>query len=88
MADIPLSDLAAPLRPYIEPLSPGQKTKVLPLTDGVMLMMLCDKRVESAGLPDRDRVRQTLLNRRIDAEARQYLRSLRQNALIETPSRG
>ena len=88
MGDIPLSDLAAPLRPYIEPLSPGQKTKVLPLTDGVMLMMLCDKRVESAGLPDRDRVRQTLLNRRIDAEARQYLRSLRQNALIETPSRG
>jgi peptidyl-prolyl cis-trans isomerase SurA len=87
MGEVRLADLPGPLRPYIEALKPGEKTKVLPLTDGVMVMMLCNKRVEAAGLPDREKVRQTLLNRRIDVEARQYLRSLRQNALIEAPSR-
>ncbi len=88
MGEMRLNGLPAPLRPYIEPLNAGEKTKVLPLVDGVMLMMVCNKRVQAEGLPDRNQVRQTLTNRRIDAEARQLLRSLRQNAMIETPDRG
>jgi hypothetical protein len=60
----------------------------LPLVDGVLVMMVCNKRVQSEGLPNREQVRQTLTNRRIDADARQFLRNLRQNAMIEAPDRG
>ena len=88
MGEIRLAALPVPLQPYIEALKPGQKTEVLPLTDGVLVMMLCDKRVNTLGLPDREQVRETLLNRRLGQEARRYLRDLRQNAMIETLVQG
>ena len=46
-------------------------------------MVLCDKGVRTIGLPEAEEVRAMLLNRRLDLEARRYLRDLRQNALIE-----
>ncbi|MCA8927154.1 MAG: peptidylprolyl isomerase [Alphaproteobacteria bacterium] len=82
---IRLGELPGPLRPFIEKLGDSGKTKALTLIDGVLIMVLCNKEVKSIGLPDRDQVRATLLNRRSDLEARRYLRDLRQNALIEIP---
>lgn len=81
-----LEDLPGPLRPMIEGLDDGEATEVLTLTDGVLIIMNCGKEVQTLGLPDREQVRETLVNRRIDIEARRYLRDLRQNALIETRS--
>ncbi len=83
MGQVPLANIPGPLRPLIEKLEPGEKTEVLTLSDGVLIMVLCDKQVRTVGLPDPEEVRAMLLNRRLDLEARRYLRDLRQNALIE-----
>lgn len=86
MGAMRLQDLPAPLRPYVEGLEVGGKTQALPLTDGILILMLCNKETRTLELPDREQVRETLLNRRLDLEARRYLRDLRQNAMIETRS--
>jgi peptidyl-prolyl cis-trans isomerase SurA len=83
MGQIPLANIPGPLRPLVEDLEPGEKTEVLTLSDGVLIMVLCDKGVRTIGLPEAEEVRAMLLNRRLDLEARRYLRDLRQNALIE-----
>ena len=83
MEPMRLDGLPGPLRPYVENLQVGEKSRVLTLTDGILIFVLCDREVRTLGLPDREQVRETLFNRRLDLEARRYMRDLRQSALIE-----
>jgi peptidyl-prolyl cis-trans isomerase SurA len=82
-----LSDLPTALQPYLTALKVGEKTRLLTLTDGVLVMMLCGKDTKSVEPLSREAVRQLLLNNHFDTEARRYLLELRQTALIEVGDR-
>ena len=77
------SDLPTQLRPVAEELPLGQPSQVLPLTDGGMVMMICSRETRTLGLPQRDEVREQLLQQRANLMARRYLRELRQQAVID-----
>ena len=65
-------------------LKAGEKTPVLRLPDGALVLMLCGKRTRSLGLPSREDVQVNLVQREADILARRYLRELRQNAIIQS----
>lgn len=50
---------------------------------GVHLLMICDRILSDTNLPDRDQIRNSLLIKRLDQVARQYLRDLRRDAFVD-----
>ena len=84
LGEVRLTDLPEPLRPFISKLKAGEKTPVLRLPDGALVLMLCGKRTRSLGLPSREDVQVNLVQREADILARRYLRELRQNAIIQS----
>ena len=84
MGEMRLTDLPEGLRPFVLRLQPGKVSQLLRLQDGALVLMLCEKKTRALGLPDRETVRQSILQREADIHARRYIRELRQNAIIET----
>ena len=84
MGEMRLTDLPEGLRPFVQRLQPGKVSQLLRLQDGALVLMLCEKKTRALGLPDRETVRQSILQREADIHARRYIRELRQNAIIET----
>lgn len=81
---IPLSELPQQLRDIVAPLPLNRPTPPLRLDDGFLVMMVCARSVgDTAGLPSRDEVMQSLGMQRIDMMARRYLRDLRRSAFID-----
>ncbi len=83
MGELRQADMAPELRPYIMNLKPGQPSELLRLRNGALVMMLCEKRTRSLGLPSREEVRENLLQREADIIARRYMRELREKAIIQ-----
>lgn len=84
MGEMTLNEIPQGLRQFVLDLQPGQISQLLRLQDGALVLMLCDKKTRALGLPDREAVRETLLQREADILARRYMRELRQNAIIQT----
>lgn len=84
MGEMRLGEIPQGLQPFVLNLEPGRISELLRLQDGGLLMMLCEKKTRAVGLPDREAVRETLMQREADILARRYMRELRQNAIIQT----
>lgn len=83
--DLRLETLPPPLRARLASLRVGQPT-VIGATDGVAVLMICDKRSENLGAPSREAIANTILRDRSDLLSRQVLRELRRRAQIEIRS--
>lgn len=78
-----IGDLAGPLQAPLMSLEANQISQPLRGPGGLMLLMVCEREAESAGLPGRDQVRERLFRQKLDLLARRYLRDLRRAAFLD-----
>jgi peptidyl-prolyl cis-trans isomerase SurA len=84
LGEVRLGDMPPGLQPVVKDLKVGVPSQVIGLGDGALVLMLCGKRQRALGLPERDAVRENLMQREASIAARRYLQELRQNAIIQT----
>ena len=81
---IRLADLPERMREIVAPLPLNRPTPPLRLDEGFLVLMVCERSMaDTAGLPTRGEVMNTLGLQRVDMMARRYLRDLRRAAFID-----
>jgi len=75
-----ISDLPPAVRKAVGGLSAGQASEPVALPAGVSVLVVCDR--ESDNL-DRERIRQRLLDERLNVQARRLMRDLRRDANVD-----
>lgn len=83
IGQVRIGDLAAPLQAPLMGLQKNQISQPLRSPNGLMMLMVCEREAQSAGLPSRDQVRQRLFRQKLDLLARRYLRDLRRAAFLD-----
>lgn len=87
LGTFPVTQLSAQLRAVVEPLPVNQASAPVRNAGGVIVVMVCDRKVPKAKTVDpaeqRDRIRSLLLEERINLVAEQYLRNLRRTAIVD-----
>jgi peptidyl-prolyl cis-trans isomerase SurA len=78
-----IGDLAAPLQPPLMGLQANQMSQPLRGPNGIMLLMVCEREAETAGLPGRNQIKERLFREKLDLLARRYLRDLRRAAFLD-----
>lgn len=78
-----LSNMSPEIRPLVEKLSVNQITEPFATLDGIHLLMLCEKIEVPPKLPDETKVRERLIEEKMQLESEKYLRNLRREALID-----
>lgn len=79
-----LAELPASMRAQVATLAVGETSEPIDLPNGVMAVMVCERREAEANLPSPDQIRRQLENQRFEVLAQRYLRDLRQAAFVET----
>jgi len=77
------SQLSPLVRDAIKDLPDNKPSDVVKVPGALMLFMVCERKSESAQDILRTRIRNRLIDNRLDLAARQFLRDLRRNAFIE-----
>ena len=77
------SQLSPLVRDAVKDLPDGKPSEVVKVPGAFMMFMVCERVSESAKDVLRTRVRNRLIDDRLDLAARQFLRDLRRNAFIE-----
>ncbi|MGK9231722.1 peptidylprolyl isomerase [Inquilinus limosus] len=83
LGDVLLSRLPDALRQVVSALPDGQVSSPVRMTDGVAVMMVCSRQDVGGDGVDRDQIRGTLAEQKIDMMQRRLLRDLRGNAYID-----
>ncbi len=81
--NIPLSRLAADLRPIVTALPDGKASEPIHTGAGVLVLMVCKRSGGDLTSEDRERVREMLYQQRMDDAAQRYLRDLRRTAFVD-----
>jgi peptidyl-prolyl cis-trans isomerase SurA len=82
-SDVLLRDLPPELRPLVLPLQQGEAAGPFQVANGLLMLVVCDRRDERASAETRAAARQRLLQERLAEAAQRLLRELKRNALIE-----
>jgi peptidyl-prolyl cis-trans isomerase SurA len=77
------SDLTIDIRAAIDGLPLGRASKPVKTSDGVMLLMVCERVEPKFELPSRAAVVDQLTNRRLELMSRRYLRDVRRAAVVD-----
>lgn len=80
----PIAALPENLRAPVLRLRKGQATDPIDLPNGVMAVMVCERRNPTSSLPEPEVIRRQLEAQRFEVLAQRYLRDLRQSAFVET----
>ncbi|WP_026872729.1 peptidylprolyl isomerase [Inquilinus limosus] len=83
LGDVLLSRLPDALRQVVSALPDGQVSSPVRMADGVAVMMVCSRQDVGGDGVDRDQIRGTLAEQKIDMMQRRLLRDLRGNAYID-----
>lgn len=84
LGEIHLKELPEDLRKVVEPLAVNKPSNPLQRADGIVMLMICDRKVQESKLPTRDEVADILLRQRLELQADRYLRDLRSSASVDT----
>jgi peptidyl-prolyl cis-trans isomerase SurA len=76
-------DLPPELRRIVLGLKVAEPSQPLPVRGGIGVVMVCERREPTSGLPTREEVLDTLGRERLDALARRYMRDLRRSAFVD-----
>ncbi|MCK5622443.1 MAG: hypothetical protein KAJ11_09145, partial [Alphaproteobacteria bacterium] len=71
------------LQPPLMGLQANQMSQPLRGPNGIMLLMVCEREAETAGLPGRNQIKERLFREKLDLLARRYLRDLRRAAFLD-----
>ena len=80
-----VKELSADFRAQAEGLPLNQLSPPIRTPVGLHLLMVCDRQVNKANVPNKDEVENRLLGQQLAMLSRRYLRDLRNSATIETP---
>jgi peptidyl-prolyl cis-trans isomerase SurA len=78
-----LSQLPRDAAELLRPLQPGQASAVVRTAEGSNILVLCARDEQGGGPPSRDRIRERLVNERLDMMARRLIRDLRRQAFVD-----
>jgi peptidyl-prolyl cis-trans isomerase SurA len=81
--DIKAGELPANVRQAVLGLGVATASKPLPVSGGLGVIMICQRKDPPGGLPTRDEISDSLARERLDALARRYLRDLRRGAYVD-----
>ncbi len=84
LGEIHLKELPDDLRKVVEPLDVSKASNPLQRADGLVMLMVCDRKEQKSTLPTRDEVADILLRQRLELQADRYLRDLRSSASVDT----
>jgi peptidyl-prolyl cis-trans isomerase SurA len=81
--EVPLSRIPADLRPVVQSLPDGELSQPQRIEQGVAVLMICSRRGAEAGQVDRDAIRASLTQQKIEMLQRRLLRDLRNAAFVD-----
>jgi peptidyl-prolyl cis-trans isomerase SurA len=80
---VDLRQLPPELQRVLAPMTSGEKTAPIRSADGIVILMVCDRKEEQADTETREMARRFLREQRMATASRRFLRDLRRNALID-----
>lgn len=83
LGKIRIGDLPAEIRNAIVDLEIGRSSGPVQHSNGIHVLMVCDRTAKRSRIPERKEIRNDLMNQRLALMARRYLRDLRRDATIE-----
>lgn len=83
LGTVKLRELPEEIRGAVAELPIGDFSKPIVSNDAIMLLMVCEREVPVVEPPDRQKIEQELLRRRLAMLAQRYLRDLRRDAVVE-----
>lgn len=83
LGEFRVGELAPALREPVSDLQTGETSAPIDLPNGVMVVMVCDRKAAPSNLPTAGAIRRQLEGQRFEVLAQRYLRDLRQSAFVE-----
>lgn len=83
LGELSLGDMPLDLRQAVHQLEAMALSAPLPFANGFRILMVCSRDEAKVDVPSRDAMRQIIGNRRLELQARRYLRDLRRSAFVE-----
>lgn len=80
LGTVKMSEMPRELREIVGPLPVGQPSAAIRVPAGFSILLVCSRNFDGI---DREEIRQTLVNQRLDMLARRYLRDLRRSASVD-----
>ena len=82
LGELSLGDMPLDLRQAVHQLEAMALSAPLPFGGGFRILMVCSRDEEKIDVPSRDSMRQIIGNRRLELQARRYLRDLRRSSFV------
>ncbi len=83
LGELSLGDMPLDLRQAVSQLDAMALSAPLPFGGGFRILMICERDEATIELPSRSDLRQAIGNRRLELQARRYLRDLRRSAFVD-----
>jgi peptidyl-prolyl cis-trans isomerase SurA len=83
LGELTLGDMPPELRQAVQDVQAMQLSAALPFGRGFRMLMVCNRIEAEVEMPSRAAMRQNIGNRRLELQARRYLRDLRRTAFVE-----
>ena len=83
LGELSLGDMTLDLRQAVGELKAMELSKLLPFDRGFRVLLVCQRDEAEVNLPSRTELRQDIGNRRLELQARRYLRDLRRSAFVD-----
>ena len=83
LGTVKLRELPEEIRGAVAELPIGDFSKPIITSDAIMLLMVCERDVPKVEPPDRAKIEEELMRRRLAMLAQRYLRDLRRDAVVE-----
>ncbi len=83
LGELSLGDMPLDLRQAVHQLETMELSAPLPFGGGYRILMICNRDEAKVDLPSRNAMRQIIGNRRLELQARRYLRDLRRSAFVD-----
>jgi len=83
LGELVLRDMPLDLREAVLNVQAGNLSAPLPFGRGLRILMVCSRVEAEVELPTRDTMRRDIGNRRLELQARRYLRDLRRSAFVD-----
>lgn len=84
MGEVKSSQVGGPILKILEETEVGSISDPITAPNGVMALMVCDLKIQGAGIPTRDEVENRIIDQQIAQSSRRYLRDIRRSATIES----
>jgi peptidyl-prolyl cis-trans isomerase SurA len=78
-----VGEMAPDLRKVVLGLKVGQPSQPIPTEGGLRVLMVCERQDPPSNLPDRQEIQRTLVEQKLELQARRLLRDLRQTAFVD-----